>query len=187
MHDIMELKGGREDYFMKSFIKNYLMSLLLLLSVIVGGGLGLVLGPKARVLEPLGQIYLNLMFTIIVPLVFFSITSSIANMSAMNRLGKIIINIAVIFSITALLSGILSILGVFILNPTRGLAQDTIRSILAGSGDDIVAEAQQLSLAEQLVKTVTEGDFSELLSRSKMLPLIIFSVMFGIATALVGD
>ncbi len=187
MHDIMELKGGREDYFMKSFIKNYLMSLLLLLSVIVGGGLGLVLGPKARVLEPLGQIYLNLMFTIIVPLVFFSITSSIANMSAMNRLGKIIINIAVIFSITALLSGILSILGVFILNPTRGLAQDTIRSILAGSGDDIVAEAQQLSLAEQLVKTVTVGDFSELLSRSKMLPLIIFSVMFGIATALVGD
>jgi Na+/H+-dicarboxylate symporter len=171
----------------KNFIKNYRMSLLLLLSVIAGGGLGLVLGPDAKVLEPLGQIYLNLMFTIIVPLVFFSITASIASMKEMNRLGKIIFNIAIIFSVTALLSGMLSIFGVFIINPTKGLAQDTIRSILAGSGDEIVAEAQQLSLAEQLVKTITVGDFSELLSRSKMLPLIIFSVMFGIATALVGD
>ncbi len=172
---------------MKNFIKNYKMSLLLLLSVIVGGVLGLVMGPEARVLEPLGQIYLNLMFTIIVPLVFFSITSSIAGMKEMNRLGKIIIYIAVIFTVTALLSGILAILGVFAVNPTEGLAQDTIRSILAGSGEELVSEAQQLSLAEQLVKTITVGDFSELLSRNKMLPLIIFSVLFGTAAAMVGD
>ncbi len=172
---------------MKNFIKNYQMSLLLLLSVLVGGGLGMVMGPEAKVLEPFGQIYLNLMFTLIVPLVFFSVASSIANMSAMNRLGKIIINIAIIFSTTALLSGILSILGVFVFNPTKGLADNTINAILSGSGEEIVAEAEQLSLPQQLVNTITVGDFSELFSRSKMLPLIIFSVMFGIATVMVGE
>ncbi|MDI9488932.1 MAG: cation:dicarboxylase symporter family transporter, partial [Bacillota bacterium] len=41
-------------------------------SIIVGGILGLVLGPDAKVLEPFGQIFLNLIFTLIVPLVFFS-------------------------------------------------------------------------------------------------------------------
>ena len=172
---------------MKNFVKNYQMSLLLLLSVFVGGGLGVVMGPDAKVLEPLGQIYLNLMFTLIVPLVFFSITSSIANMNAMNRLGKIIVNIVIIFSVTALLSGILSIVGVSVFNPTKGLEDSTIRTILSESGEEIVAEAEQLSLPQQLVNTITVSDFSELFSRSKMLPLIIFSVMFGIAIVMVGE
>ncbi|MDF2907543.1 MAG: putative rane protein [Herbinix sp.] len=185
--DIIEVESEGRNFEVKKFMKNYQMSLLLLLSVFVGGGLGMVMGPDAKVLEPLGQIYLNLMFTLIVPLVFFSVTSSIANMSAMNRLGKIIINIAIIFSITALLSGILSIVGVFIFNPTKGLADNTISTILSGSGDEIVAEAEQLSLPQQLVNTITVGDFSDLFSRSKMLPLIIFSVMFGIAIVMVGE
>lgn len=172
---------------MKNLIKNYRMSFILLLSILLGGGLGVILGPDAKVLEPLGQIFLNLMFTLIVPLVFFSVTSSIANMSGMNRLGKIIINVAVIFMITALLSGILSIAGVLIFNPTKGLESGTINSLLSNSGEEIVAEAGQLSLPEQLVKTITVGDFSDLFSRKNMLQLIIFSVMFGIATAMVGD
>lgn len=172
---------------MKEFIKNYKTSFILLFSIMIGGVVGVVMGPEAKVLEPLGQVFLNLMFTLIVPLVFFSVTSSIANMSGMSRLGKIIINAAIIFIITALLSGILSIAGVLVFNPTKGLGADTISSILSGSGDELVAEAEQLSLPQQLVKTFTVGDFSELFSRSKMLQIIIFSVMFGIATALVGD
>lgn len=172
---------------MKELIKNYRSSFILLLSILIGGVIGAVVGPEAKVLEPLGQIFLNLMFTLIVPLVFFSVTSSIANMSGMSRLGKIIINAAVIFLITALLSGLLSITGVLIFNPTKGLGADTISTILSGSGEDIVAEAQQLSLPQQLVQTITVSDFSELFSRSKMLQILIFSVMFGIATAMVGD
>lgn len=172
---------------MKELIKNYRSSFILLLSILIGGVIGAVVGPEAKVLEPFGQVFLNLMFTLIVPLVFFSVTSSIANMSGMNRLGKIIINAAVIFIITALLSGVLSIAGVLVFNPTKGLGADTVSAILSGSGEEIVAEAQQLSLAQQLVQTITVSDFSELFSRSKMLQILIFSVMFGIATAMVGD
>lgn len=172
---------------MKELIKNYRSSFILLLSILIGGVIGAVVGPEAKVLEPLGQIFLNLMFTLIVPLVFFSVTSSIANMSGMSRLGKIIINAAVIFFITALLSGILSLVGVMIFNPTKGLGANTISTILSGSGEEMIAEAQQLSLPQQLVKTITVSDFSELFSRSKMLQILIFSVMFGIATAMVGD
>ncbi len=172
---------------MKDLIKSYRSSFVLLLSIFIGGVIGVVMGPQAKVLEPLGQIFLNLMFTLIVPLVFFSVTSSIANMSGMSRLGKIIINAAVIFIITALLSGIISIAGVLIFDPTKGLGVDIISTILSGSGEDIVAEAAQLSLPQQLVNTITVGDFSELFSRSKMLQILIFSVMFGIATAMVGE
>ena len=172
---------------MKNMIQSYRSSLLLLICIIIGGIAGVVMGPEAKVLEPFGQIFLNLMFTLIVPLVFFSVTSSIANMSGMNRLGKIIINVVVIFILTALLSGILAIAGVLLVNPVKGLGADTIRNILSTSGEDIAAQAEQLSLSQQLVNTITVGDFNELFSRSKMLQLIIFSVMFGIAAALAGD
>lgn len=172
---------------MKNLIKNYKMSFMLVIAIIIGGIVGVIMGPDAVVLEPFGQIFLNLMFTLIVPLVFFSVSSSIANMSGMNRLGKIMINIVVIFMITAFLSGILSIFGVFAFNPTKGLGTEAINNILSGSGQEIMNEASQLSLPQQLVKTVTVNDFVGLFSRSNMLQLIIFAVLFGIATALVGE
>lgn len=172
---------------MKNFLKNYRMSLILILSILAGGIIGAILGPKATVLEPFGQIFLNLMFTIIVPLVFFSVTSAIANMSGMNRLGKIMINVAIVFVITALISGILAIVGALIFNPTKGLEAEGIKVILSKAGGGSVAEAEAMSLSKQLVNTITVGDFSALLSKSNMLQIIIFSVLFGISTALVGE
>ncbi|MCB2297423.1 dicarboxylate/amino acid:cation symporter [Clostridium tagluense] len=172
---------------MKNFLKNYKMSLVLLLSILLGGIIGIILGPKATVLEPFGQIFLNLMFTIIVPLVFFSITSAIANMTGMNRLGKIMINIAIVFVITALISGVLAIVGALIFNPTKGLDAEAIKTILSKVGGEIGTEAGKVSLSQRLVSTVTVGDFSGLFSKNNMLQIIIFSVLFGVSTALVGE
>jgi Na+/H+-dicarboxylate symporter len=172
---------------MKNFLKNYKMSLVLLLSVLIGGIIGIVLGPKATVLEPFGQVFVNLMFTIIVPLVFFSVTSAIANMSGMNRLGKIMINIAIVFVVTALLSSILAIIGALIFNPTKGIDAQVIKTILSQGGGAIGTEAEKISLSKQLVSTITVGDFSALFSKSNMLQIIIFSVLFGISTTLVGE
>jgi Na+/H+-dicarboxylate symporter len=171
---------------MKNFFKNYKMTLILLLSIIIGGIIGAVVGPKAKVLEPFGQIYLNLMFSIIVPLVFFSVTSAIANMSGMNRLGKIMINILIIFVITGILSGILAIVGALIFNPTKGLDAVAIKNILSQAGE-VSKDTQSLSLSQQLVKTITVGDFTDLFSKNNMLQIIIISVLVGISTALVGE
>lgn len=170
---------------MKSFVNNYKTSLLLILSIIIGGILGAVLGPKATVLEPFGQVYLNLMFTLIVPLVFFSVSSSIANMSGMSRLGKILVNIIVIFLIMGLISGTLGVIGAMIFNPTQGLDADAVKKILSMSSE--ATDVQKVSLSQQLVNTFTVGDFSGLFSKSNMLQILVFSVLFGIATALVGE
>ncbi len=47
------------------------------------------MGPEAVVFKPIGDLFLNLLFMILVPLVFFSVTSAISNMGEMKRLGKI--------------------------------------------------------------------------------------------------
>jgi len=160
---------------------------MLLLSILFGGIIGIVLGPKAIVLEPFGQIFLNLMFTIIVPLVFFSVASAIANMGNMNRLGKIIGNIAIVFMVTALIAGILAIIGTLIFNPTEGLKGEVIKTLLSQSDVQVSNSTEKITLSQQLVKTITVGDFSALLSKSNMLQLIVFSTIFGLSTALVGE
>ncbi len=172
---------------MKTFIKSYATPLILLLSILAGGIVGVIMGPDARVLEPLGQIFLNLIFTLIVPLVFFSVTSSIANMGGMGRLGKIMLNIALVFAITAVISAVISIASVYVINPTKGMDEQAVQSILQDTGAEISEEAKNLSLPWQLVKTVTVGDFFELFSKSNMLQLIVISVICGIAIAMAGD
>ncbi|MFE4704897.1 dicarboxylate/amino acid:cation symporter [Peribacillus simplex] len=170
---------------MKSFFKNYRSSLILLTAIIIGGIAGVVFGEKTSVIQPLGDLFLNLMFTIIVPLVFFSIASAIANMSGMNRLGKIMGSIVLVFLTTAALAAVIGFIGATIINPLEGTDTTAIKELMENSSSEETVE--EVSFFSQLVNTVTVSDFPELFSRSNMLQLIVFSVLIGLATALVGE
>ncbi|WP_195946782.1 dicarboxylate/amino acid:cation symporter [Paraclostridium bifermentans] len=169
---------------MKNFLKNYKSSLILLGAILIGGIVGVVLGPKATMLKPFGDLFLNLLFMSLVPLVFFSVSSAIANMNTMKRLGKIMGNIVIVFLSTAFIAAVIGILGAIILNPTKGLDASMFTSII-GSGE--IVEAEKVSFLDQIVKTVTVNDFNMLFSKSNMLQLIVFAVLFGLATAMAGE
>lgn len=169
---------------MKNFFKNYKSSLLLLGAILIGGVVGAILGPKATILKPFGDLFLNLLFMSLVPLVFFSVSSAIANMSTMKRLGKIMVNIVIVFLSTALIAAIIGIIGVIVFNPTKGLDSSMFSSVM-GSGD--IVQTEKLTILDQIVKTITVSDFQMLFSKSNMLQLIVFSVLFGLATAMAGE
>ncbi|WP_394238118.1 dicarboxylate/amino acid:cation symporter [Niallia oryzisoli] len=170
---------------MRNLFNSYKASLILLGAIIIGGIAGLIFGPKAVVVKPFGDLFLNLMFTIIVPLVFFSIASAIANMNGMKRLGKIMGSIFLVFLLTAAISAVLGFTGTSIMNPLENADTLHIKELM----DTITAEepTEEVSLLAQLVNTFTVGDFQFLFSKSNMLQLIIFSLIFGLATALVGE
>ncbi|MDF2593319.1 MAG: sodium:proton antiporter [Clostridia bacterium] len=165
-------------------LKVYKSSIILLAAVIIGGFVGAVVGPKAAVVEPLGDLFLNLMFMIIVPLVFFSITSAIGNMVSMKRLGKIMFATFVVFTSTALLTAVISLVGALIMNPTKGIDISAIQSLMVS---DSTQSPEQVSFLKQLVNTFTVSDFVSLFSRKNMLQLIVFSVGFGVAIAMVKE
>ena len=160
----------------KSFWKTYRFPIILLLSVILGCVLGIVLENKAMVIKPFGTIFINMLYTIVVPLVFFTISSSIANMVSLRRLGKILKYVFIVFIVTSLISAIVMLFTIKIFDPVGNA------SITLTAGNEEV-----LSIADQIVSAITVTDFKELLSRSNMLPLIIFSILFGIGIALVGE
>lgn len=162
--------------FKNKFIKSYGMPLLLLLSIIIGSILGIILGSDAVVLKPFGTVFLNLMFTIVVPLVFCTISSSIANMLNLKRLKKILKYVFIIFIITSLISAILMLFSLNIFDITKGVN-------IALESNTI----EQVDVPSKIVNAITVSDFSNLLSKSNMLPLIIFSIIFGIATSLLKE
>lgn len=162
--------------FKSKFFKVYGMPLILLLSILIGTLLGIIV-KDTSVFKPFGDIFLNLMYTIVVPLVFFTISSSIANMVNLKRLGKILKYVFIVFVITSLVSSIFMLLGISIFDITKGV------NIALESG----TEVEKLSVGSQIVKALTVTDFSNILSRSNMLPLIVFSILFGVSIALIGE
>ena len=115
------------------FIKSYGMPIILLLSILVGTILGITLKDTSY-LKPFGDIFLNLMYTIVVPLVFFTISSSIANMLDLKRLGKILKYVFIVFVITSLISSVFMLLGISLIDIASGvnitLTTDTIEKLM---------------------------------------------------------
>ena len=160
-----------------NFFKNYGFSLLMILSVILGSTVGIFLKEDATILKPLGDIFLNLMFTIVVPLVFFTITSSIAKMLDLKRLGKIMGYSLFVFVATCIIAATVMLVSVKIISPVGD------EQILIDSSEVV----EKVSIGDRIVQALTVNDFSDVLSRSHMLPLIVFSILLGIGISLLKE
>lgn len=153
-----------------------LLPIILLLGIFIGIAIGVIAPSFATKLKPLGDIFLNLLFTIVVPLVFVSISSAVGSMLDMKRLGNILFKTVFTFIITGLIAGVIVLVVVKLYPPALGFTWKTQNYEFK--------EAK--TVAELLVSSLTVSDFPEILSRRNMLPLIVFSVMFGVAVSLSG-
>lgn len=159
------------------FIRSYGFSIILIAFIIIGSFLGIIYKSEAVVFKPFGDIFLNLLFTAIVPLVFFSISSSVASMTNIRRLGKIMSAMMLVFIVTGLIASIIMIIGVQLYPPAVGV------NVKLGSSVNI----EHFKTSEQIVKSFTVTDFPNLLSKNNMLALIIFAILTGLATSAVGE
>ncbi len=162
------------------FLKNYGATLLLLLGLVAGGVLGAVLGDGAHVLRVPGMLFLNLVFMLVVPLVFFSVAHSIVVMQRSGVIGRVLATSLGVFLFMSLVAGILGYGFMSVWNPfARLLGQ-------GGSASGSVM-AEGVDVGEAIVSALTVNDFPLLLSREHLLPLILFTALFGLAVALLGQ
>lgn len=98
-------QGGNYHGRKKKKASAYREPLIPIAFVILGAIIGMMMGEKASFLYPIGQIWLNLLFVLLVPLLFFSISSSIANISDTKSVGKLLGFTLVIFIVTAAIAG----------------------------------------------------------------------------------
>ena len=171
---------------MKKFLSNYKSTIILLVAIIVGAIIGIVFKEKATILKPLGDIFLNLLLVIIVPLVFLTITTSISKMKTPKRIGKIMVAIIGVFIVTSILAvfiGFASTYFIKLVNPEDG---EVIRATLQEEAEE-VSEDEDVTIADRTVELLTVNDFSKLLSRDHIIALLIMSIICGIATNMAGE
>ena len=159
----------------RSFFRTYGFLSAMLLAIVLGCVLG-ALWPGATCLAPLGTIFINLMFCIVVPLVFCSLSSSIACMKSPKRAGKIMGTTLLVFIVTGLIAAVIMLFAMRLYPPVLEPWADAA----AGAVDE------QASVAQLLVNFFTVEDFAALLSRRAMLPLIVFSILIGFGVNLSG-
>ena len=171
----------------KSVAKNYAFLAIMLGSMVLGAVVGWIfpvvldadgntISAGATVLKPLGTVFINMMFCIVVPMVFASISGAVANMQSRKRAGKIMGTTIATFVITGAIAAVIMYVLMQVFPP-----------VLA-PWSSIPAEemGEYASLSDMIVNFFTASDFVGLLTRRAMLPLIVFSLLFGFAVNLNG-
>jgi len=172
----------------KSIAKNYAFLAVMLGSMILGAIVGwvwpaqldeggsVVSGTGATVLKPFGTVFINMMFCVVVPMVFASISSAVANMESRKRAGKIMGVTVGTFVVTGAIAAVIMYVLMMIFPPVPAAWTDL-------ASEEI---GEYASMSDMIVNFFTASDFSGLLTRRAMLPLIVFSLLFGFAVNLNG-
>lgn len=157
-----------------NFFKNNWFMLTMVLGMVAGAITGW-LWPGATVLEPLGTIFINMMFCVVVPMVFFSISSAVANMASAKKAGKVMGTTVVTFACTAAIAAVIMYIIVRLIN-----------IVPAGFEAIETADATEISVPTLIVNFFTKPDFTELFSRRAILPLIVAAILFGFGVQMAG-
>lgn len=166
-------------------LKNYKSLIIMLIGIIIGGIVGLIWKEDAKVLSPFGDLFLNMLLIVVVPLIFLTITSSIYKMKQPKRIGKILVTTFLVFlmtSVVAVLIGIVSTYSFKLVNTGDG---DKIRESLVIDEDETADT--ELNILDKTVQAISVNDFSKLLSRDNMIALIVASIMVGIAMSMAKE
>ena len=140
---------------MKKFFKNYKQTFILLASLIVGCLVGLILKEKAMILNPFGELFMNLMFVLIVPLIFLTVCTSIAKIKTPKRVGKLLSTIVMVFLLTSVVALVIG-LATTLLVP---LVKTDSYSVVMEQTSEVTDNTLELNILERTVSAISTNDF----------------------------
>lgn len=160
---------------MKNVWNTYKSSVILLGSMILGGVIGFFWGEDAKVLQPVADIFLNLLYCCVVPLIFCSLSAAIAKMENLVKLRKILITFLIGTIVTGVISCLFMVAASLMFDPAKGAVLDLTEEVGNVSGN------------MNILGMFTVNDFPLLFSKSSLMALIVFTVMFSIAIIMAGE
>lgn len=141
----------------------------------MGGVLGQFAPQTVLKLKPVGDIFLSLLLTAVIPLIFFAVSSAIANLESSIAVSRLIVIMILVFTGTVLLAALFAIVAIRVFPIS-----------ISYSGIGLSSLKMETSDSNPLVSAFTVKDFPELFSQKSVLPLIIFSILIGVATRQAG-
>jgi len=134
------------------FFQHYGSILLLLLGIVLGSIVGAFFPQAVAWLKPLGDVFLNLLFAAVVPLLFFAISSAVANIDGSQKLGRIISTMAGVFLSTIIIAALCTMVVLwFFPVDAPHVQEESVNELLQGSPDD--------TWGDKLVRFVSVDEF----------------------------
>jgi DAACS family dicarboxylate/amino acid:cation (Na+ or H+) symporter len=143
-----------------------------------------------KVLNPIGQVFLRMLFMVVIPLVFTSVTLGVASLGDPRRIGRIGLKTLGFFLITTALAATIGLLMVNLIQPGLAIDQVTRDALMAefsGQAGERVEQATASRFGiDTFVNIVTRNPVKSA-ADGDMLGLIFFSLVFGIALTLLPE
>ncbi len=151
--------------------------------IFIGMLLGLIIGfafPGIGVnLEPLSTIFIRLVKTIIVPIIFATLVVGIASHTDLKAVGRMGVKAIVYFEIVTTLALFLGLLVVNITKPGKGI-------MLGGTGEIQGISAKHMTIKEVVINIFPENFFDSA-ARGDVLEVVVFTIIFAIALSLIKE
>jgi DAACS family dicarboxylate/amino acid:cation (Na+ or H+) symporter len=138
--------------------------------------------------QPVGQIFLRMLFMVVVPLVFTSVTLGVASLGDIRRIGRVGAKTLVFFLATTTLAVGIGLTVVNVVRPGDGIdtaVKDALMQEYATQAGETVAASQAARFGVNTFVNIVPRNPVGAAATGDMLGLIFFSLVFGIALTFV--
>ena len=159
--------------------KNNILLYLMLIGISMGGVCGWVFGKEMLVVEWIGEMFLDTLKMLVIPLIVSSMIVGITGLGDIRKVGKAG-TITLIYFLST--SGIAVIAGIIVVNIVQpGLGVELITDI-----PEKVAGKESIGITDILKSFVTPNLFQSM-AKMEILPIIMFSLVFGGVLTTLGE
>lgn len=149
--------------------------------VILGGFAGWFIGPPMAKVFFVGQLFLNALFLLIVPLIFFSMVTGIASLGDVRKIGRTGLAAIGYYLTTTLLAATLGLVLVNVMDPGEGFhghAAEVTDAALAAKIEGAMGRTAG-DAAKDILFSLLPRNIVESAAKQEVLPLILFALVFG--------
>ncbi|HJH11871.1 MAG TPA: cation:dicarboxylase symporter family transporter [Metalysinibacillus jejuensis] len=161
----------------------------ILLGLVLGIAVGAIFYGNPNVetyLQPIGTIFLNLIKMIVVPIIISTLILGVAGTGDMKQLGRLGTKTIVYFEIVTTIAIVFGLLAANIAKPGVGIDMGEITETDISSYVETTKEVESSGFADTIVSIVPTNIINSM-AQGDMLPIIFFSVLFGLGVASIGE
>ncbi len=155
---------------------------LIFIGMLAGLFIGFVFPSLGMTLEPLSTIFIRLVKSIIVPIIFATLVVGIASHSDLKAVGRMGIKAIVYFEIVTTLALFLGLIVVNITKPGHGINLGDAGSV-AGLG---LGQPRHMTIKE-IVINIFPDNFFDSAMRGDVLEVVVFTIIFAIALSMIKE
>ena len=152
---------------------------LILIAMILGIAVGLALGETAQIFAPIGDLFMQLIKMVVVPMVLFSLIGGAASLGNSSSAGKIGLLTFIYYTITTIIATVIGLIFSVVFKPGEGIS---LASLGVQASSEYADKGGIPGFWETLIGFVPANSFEALVS-GNILQIIVFSLFIGFAIA----